>query len=86
MSDHPTDFQGDIASAIRAAVTAALPDAVIEVQGGGGHWSLAVTSKAFADKGMLARHRLVLGAIAPLMAGASPPIHAVDKLDTRVPE
>ena len=86
MSDHATTFTGDIPTAIRTAITGALPDAIVEVQGGGGHWTLAVTSKAFADKSMIARHRLVLSAIAPLMAGASPPVHAVDKLDTRVPE
>lgn len=80
MSDHATTFQGDIPTAIRTAITAALPDAVVEVTGGGGHWTLAVRSAAFEGKGMLQRHRLVLSAIAPLMAGAAPPIHAVDKL------
>ncbi len=86
MSDHATTFEGDIPTAIRTAVTTALPDAVVEVIGGGGHWTLTVTSTAFKDKGVLARHRLVLSAIAPLMAGAAPPIHAVDKLTTLVPE
>lgn len=86
MSDHATTFEGDIPTAIRTAVTTALPDAVVEVIGGGGHWTLTVTSAQFKDKGVLARHRLVLSAIAPLMAGAAPPIHAVDKLTTLVPE
>lgn len=85
MSHHPTDFQGDIAAAIRAAVVGKLPDAVVEVTGGGGHWSLTVTSTAFAGKSTLASHRLVLSAIAPLMDGAAPPVHAVDALVTRVP-
>jgi acid stress-induced BolA-like protein IbaG/YrbA len=85
MSDHPTNFTGDIPTAIREAVTTALPDAVVEVTGGGGHWSLVVTSTAFADKAMLARHRLVLSAIAPLMAGNQAPIHAVDSLITKLP-
>jgi len=85
MSDHPTDFAGDIPTAIRAAVTAALPDAVVEVAGGGGHWSLTVTSAAFADRSTLANHKVVLGAIKHLMAGAAPPIHAVDALVTKLP-
>lgn len=85
MSEHPTDFTGDIPTAIRTAVTQALPDAVVEVQGGGGHWTLTVTSAAFAGKSTLAAHRLVMAAIAPLMAGAAPPIHAVDTLVTRLP-
>jgi stress-induced morphogen len=85
MSEHPTTFSGDIPTAIRDAVTAALPDATVEVHGGGGHWTIAVTSSAFAGKSTLASHRLVMSAIAPLMAGAAPPIHAVDTLVTRVP-
>jgi hypothetical protein len=32
---------------------------------------------------MLASHRLVYAAIAHLMDGAAPPVHAVDKLTTR---
>lgn len=85
MSEHPTDFTGDIPSAIRAAVTQAIPDAVVEVSGGGGHWSLQVTSAAFDGKSQLQSHKLVLGAIKHLMAGAAPPIHAVDSLVTKLP-
>jgi stress-induced morphogen len=85
MSDHPTDFVGDIPTAIRVAVLAAIPDAVVLAEGGGGHWTITVTSPVFAGKSMLANHRLVMAAIAPLLAGAAPPIHAVDKLTTRVP-
>jgi acid stress-induced BolA-like protein IbaG/YrbA len=83
MSNHPTDFHGDIHEAIRGAVKGRLADAVVEVTGGGGHWSLIVTSSAFAGKSMLECHRLVLATLAPLMAGAAPPIHAVDSLITK---
>ena len=83
MSEHPTDFSGDIPTAIRQHVTAAMPDADVEVSGGGGHWSLTVTSSAFTGKSTLASHRLVMSAIAPLLAGAAPPIHAVDSLVCR---
>ena len=85
MSDHPTDFQGDIPTAVRDAVTKVLPDAVVEVSGGNGHWTLTVTSNGFAGKSTLASHRLVMSAISHLLAGAMPPIHAVDTLVTRVP-
>jgi stress-induced morphogen len=85
MSSHPTDFQGDIPGAIRAHVVAVIPDATVEVSGGGGHWSLEVTSTVFAGKGLLASHRMVMAAIAPLLAGVAPPVHAVDKLTTRTP-
>ena len=85
MSDHPTDFVGDIPTAIRVAVLAAIPDAVVLAEGGNGHWTITVTSAVFAGKAMLANHRLVMAAIAPLLAGAAPPIHAVDKLTTKTP-
>jgi len=85
MSNHPTDFTGDIPTAIRDAVVAAIPDAVVEAAGGGGHWTITVTSPVFAGKSLLVSHRLVMSAIAPLLAGAAPPIHAVDSLTTRVP-
>ena len=85
MSHHQTNFSGDIHEAIRAAVTTRLADAIVEVKGGGGHWSLVVTSAAFAGKSMLEGHRLVLSALAPLMAGDAPPVHAVDSLVTRTP-
>ncbi|MCA9678445.1 MAG: BolA/IbaG family iron-sulfur metabolism protein [Kofleriaceae bacterium] len=85
MSVHLTTYSGDINDAIRTAITAKLPDAVVEVGGGGGHWTLVVTSAAFAGQSMLASHRLVMAAIAHLMAGDGAPVHAVDKLTTRTP-
>jgi acid stress-induced BolA-like protein IbaG/YrbA len=85
MSDHPTDFQGDIAAAIRGAIETKLPGAHVEVSGGGGHYSLNVTAAEFAGKTMLASQRLVYGAIAHLMTGDRAPVHAVDTLVTRVP-
>lgn len=85
MSHHLTTFAGDIPEAIRTAVIGRLPDAVVEVKGGGGHWSLVVTSTAFDGKSMLEKHRLVLSALAPLMAGDGAPVHAVDSLITKTP-
>jgi acid stress-induced BolA-like protein IbaG/YrbA len=85
MSSHPTDFAGDIPAAIRTAVEGAIADARCEVTGGNGHYTLVVTSPAFGGLGMLQSQRLVYGAIAHLMQGAAPPIHAVDSLQTRTP-
>lgn len=85
MSSHPTDFQGSIDEAIRAAIVARIPGAVVEVGGAGGHFTIAVTSTEFAGKSMLQSQRLVYGAIAHLMAGNLAPVHAVDTLTTRVP-
>jgi acid stress-induced BolA-like protein IbaG/YrbA len=85
MSDHPTDFQGDILAAIRDGIRAKMPDAEVEVSGGGGHYNIAVVSTAFAGKSMLEQQRLVLSAIKHLINGAAPPVHAVDTLTTRTP-
>jgi acid stress-induced BolA-like protein IbaG/YrbA len=85
MSDHPTDFQGDVLEAIRRAIGEKLPGAQVEVTGGGGHYSIGVTAAAFAGKSMLESQRLVYAAITHLMAGNQPPVHAVDRLTTRAP-
>ncbi len=85
MSDHATDFVGSIPDAISAAIRERMPDAAVEVAGGGGHFRIAVVSTAFAGKGLLERQRLVLSSIKHLLAGASPPVHAVDSLETRTP-
>ncbi len=85
MSSHPTDFAGSVEDAITQGIQDKLPDAVVEVSGGGGHWNISVVSTAFAGKSMLEQQRLVLGAIKHLINGANPPVHAVDTLKTRTP-
>lgn len=82
MSNHETDFQGDIHDAIRTAIEAAIPDATVMVGGGGGHFTIDVTAAAFAGKSMLQSQRLVYAAIAHLMKGDRAPVHAVDTLRT----
>jgi len=84
MSDHPTDFTGDVTQAIRDAIEAIIPDALIIVGGSGGHFTIEVVSPVFEGKNMLQSQRLVLGAIAHLMKGDRAPVHAVDSLRTRV--
>lgn len=79
MSEH-------IAKQLHEAVAAKLPDATVEVTiGSPGHYSLAVTSAAFAGKTPVAKQRLVYSAISHLMAGDAAPVHAIDKLITRDP-
>jgi acid stress-induced BolA-like protein IbaG/YrbA len=85
MSDHPTDFKGDIAQALKQAIEGAIAASTAEVSGGGGHYSLVVTSTAFAGKGMLESQRLVYGAITHLMKGDMAPVHAIDSLKTKTP-
>ena len=84
MSDHhSTDFQGSVTDAIEAAIRQAIPDAQVHAQGGGGHFEITVIAKVFEGQRTLARHRMVLGAIAHLMSGDRAPVHAVDRIDAR---
>jgi acid stress-induced BolA-like protein IbaG/YrbA len=85
MSSHPTDFQGSIHDAIREAIAEKVPGAVVVVDGGGGHYTIVVTSPWFAGKGMLESQRVVYAAIAHLMSGDRAPVHAVDSLKTLTP-
>ena len=85
MSDHETDFKGDVLAAVREAIQARMPGAVTHVTGGGGHYSIDVTSPLFEGKSKLESQRLVYGAITHLMSGDMAPVHAVDSLKTRTP-
>ena len=83
IADQPTTHE--TAERVREAVAEALPGALIEVTGEGNHFSLRVESAAFAGRNRLARQRLVLRAIGPLMKGESAPVHAIDRLETVLP-
>ena len=84
-SSHPTDFQGSVIDAAREAIEREIPGAKAQVTGGGGHYQIEVVAAAFAGKNMLESQRMVYRAIAPLMKGEAPAIHAVDSLQTRAP-
>ncbi len=70
---------------IREAIERAIPDAEVQVAGEGGHFAIRVVSSQFAEKTTLAKQRMVYAAIGPLMKGESPPVHAIDRLETAVP-
>ena len=86
MSHHPTNFQGSVTDAIASSIKEKIPDAVVEVTGQGGHYSIVVISEAFRGKGLVDSQRLVYGAITHLMSGDLAPVHAVDSLKTRLPD
>lgn len=73
------------ASALRDAIVTLLEDAHVEIQGAGGHFTIEVVSATFTGKSPLERQRMVYRAIAPLMKGDNAPVHAIDRLNTRVP-
>ena len=71
---------------IHSAVEQAVPDSTVEVTGNSSHFSLRVTSTDFAGKKTLEKQRMVYGALKELMAGSNAPVHAIDSLETLVPE
>lgn len=76
----------EIAKQLHEAIVTRLPDSAVEVTiGSPGHYTLDVVSAQFADKKPLAKQRLVYSAISHLMGGDDAPVHAIDKLTTRVP-
>ena len=85
MSSHPTEFQGSVIDALREAIERQVPDSRAEVNGGGGHYNIVVTSPLFAGKNRLESQRMVYGAITDLMTGDRAPVHAVDSLKVRTP-
>ena len=78
-------MSAELIEEIKTVILEAIPDAVVDVSGGGGHYTIKVVSPIFEGKRMLAQHRIVLSAIAPLMKGDNAPLHAVDSLVCEVP-
>jgi len=76
----------EIAERIRQAITESLPEATIEVRPEGpGHFAITVTDAIFEGLSRVQQQQRVYGAITELMAGPNPPVHAVDRLECRVP-
>lgn len=73
----------DIEQAIRTAIEQAIEHSRAEVHcASPGHFEITVHAKAFDDKRLLEKQRMVLGAIKHLMAGDAAPVHAVDRIVT----
>jgi len=79
-------LEAPVLRAIEDKIRGAITDAKVRAQGGGGHYVVEVISPIFAGKNTLQRHRLVLGAIAPLMSGDAAPVHAVDTIVAKTPD
>jgi acid stress-induced BolA-like protein IbaG/YrbA len=74
------------AEALRRAIREQIPDARVEVAAGGaGHFELRVTSASFAGQSRLRQQQRVYAAIAALLKGEAAPVHAIDRLETRLP-
>ena len=68
------------------AVEASITNAKVEVSGNGGHFNIRVESVMFEGKKTLEKQRMVYSAIKELMAGNNAPVHAIDSLETLIPE
>lgn len=76
----------DLTTAIKQRIETKIPGAQVEViQGGNGHFSLKVIAEVFDGLTQVKQHQLVYSAFTDLMSGAMPPVHAIDKMDLRVP-
>jgi acid stress-induced BolA-like protein IbaG/YrbA len=83
IQSQPSDV---VAERLRECIEEALPGARVEVESGGaGHFALDVVSAGFAGRSRVAQQQLVYAAIAHLMKGADAPVHAIDRLTTRLP-
>ena len=71
---------------IKQKIVAAIPDATVSVEGGGGHFTIKVISEAFRGKNRIQKQRMVYKAIWDLMKGDNAPVHAVDQMVCEVPE
>ncbi|HIF92870.1 MAG: BolA/IbaG family iron-sulfur metabolism protein [Myxococcales bacterium] len=76
----------EIAERIRTAIAQAMPEAEIVVHPENpGHFAITVIDAVFEGLSRVKQQQRVYGAIADLMAGPSPPVHAIDRLECKVP-
>jgi acid stress-induced BolA-like protein IbaG/YrbA len=82
----PPPEPAELAVQLRTAIERAMPGARAQVEArGAGHFEVEVVSDAFAGLSRVKQQQLVYAAIAPLMAGDSAPVHAIDRMVTRLP-
>ncbi len=81
----PSDPQA-VVRQLREAIEAAIPGARADVSAASpGHFVLQVSSETFAGQSRVAQQQGVYAAIKHLMDGETPPVHAIDRLETRIP-
>ena len=81
----PVDTE-PLARELRERIERELPGSRARVRAtSGGHFEIEVECAAFAGKPRVRQHQMVYSAIAPLLAGDAAPVHAIDRLDCRVP-
>jgi len=76
----------EIIEEVKKVILEQIPDSEVTIKCRSGHFDIKVISKEFEGKTLLAKQRMVYSAITPFMTGTMPPIHAVDTLETIIPE
>ncbi len=76
----------DLSDSLREAIERDLPGADVAVRiGSPRHYEISVTAAEFQGLNKVKQHQRVYAAIGPFMRGDDAPVHAIDRLDTRVP-
>jgi stress-induced morphogen len=83
--DEPSDPES-LAGELRRRIERELPGARARVAcASPGHFEIDVECAAFSGEPRVRQHQMVYAAIAPMMAGEAPPVHAIDRLECRIP-
>lgn len=76
----------EVAEKLRGSIEQAIAGARVEVTcGSAGHFEIRVVSDTFAGKNRVQQQQTVYAAIAHLMKGKNPPVHAVDRMVCELP-
>ncbi|MCH9697792.1 MAG: BolA/IbaG family iron-sulfur metabolism protein [Gammaproteobacteria bacterium] len=75
----------DLSDEIKKRIEATIPHADVNVRlASNRHYEICVISTSFNELSQVKRHQKVYAAITDLMSGDDAPVHAIDKLDTRL--
>jgi len=75
-----------LANELRERIEREIPGARARVRcASPGHFEIEVEAEAFAGRPRVRQHQLVYAAIAPMLAGDAAPVHAIDRLECRIP-
>lgn len=76
----------DYSGQLKAAIEQAIPGAVAQVRvASPRHYEVSVTARDFEGLSKVRQHQKVYAAIGDFMRGDDAPVHAIDRLDTRLP-
>ena len=76
----------EVAAKIAGSIESEIPDARVKVTPTSpGHFEISVVSQIFEGKSRVQQQQAVYKAVAHLMNGKNPPVHAVDRMTCTTP-